>query len=347
MLRNKFKSETIRIAIFLATLTVVIRHGQNLHLYYPDGSHRMPVSDFNIFIQEMISRFTDFAIPFFFMISGFLFFTGLKCFQDLRRKLLRRIDSLLIPYFLWNAGLITAAFLLVNVPVLEGLIMRKYGLIFDWVWALKQITADPIVGQFWYIRTLILLCCLTPVFLLLYRSYSLSFISLVILMFFWIPVDCSLLSTEGLFCFFLGGFTGYYQLQNGLFFKKIFWFFPVLILFLTAGEMFHWIHHNYWYLRIFLSIFFLINISMYLSGTKKVGKKLCLLGESSFFIFAVHEILLSGLSIMCSSIFPHTPWISFLMFFGCIVLTVVAAVIVSTLLRRTIPELYYVLTGGR
>ena len=48
------------------------------------------------------------AVPLFFVFSGFLFFSKLDQFSlyDYREKLLKRINTLFIPYMFWNAVLI-------------------------------------------------------------------------------------------------------------------------------------------------------------------------------------------------------------------------------------------------
>ena len=84
------QSRAISILVFLSTLLVVMRHGVNLHHFYPDGSVRMPVGDFNIFIQRFISEFTAVAIPSFFAVSGFLFFVGVDDYASILSKLRRR-----------------------------------------------------------------------------------------------------------------------------------------------------------------------------------------------------------------------------------------------------------------
>lgn len=44
----------------------------------------------------------QFAVPLFFIISGFLFFRSIRSMEDARNKLRKRVYTLLIPYLLWN-----------------------------------------------------------------------------------------------------------------------------------------------------------------------------------------------------------------------------------------------------
>ena len=93
----------------------------------------------------------QFAVPLFFVISGFLFFRNIKSTNDAIEKLKRRVYTLLIPYLLWN--LIYYAIHLFLKPgsgisineLLEAAFTYKY---------------NP---AFWFMYQLILLSIISPV----------------------------------------------------------------------------------------------------------------------------------------------------------------------------------------
>ncbi|MBQ9771241.1 MAG: acyltransferase [Lentisphaeria bacterium] len=341
------QSNALKIAVFIATILVVIRHGVNLHRYYSDGSFFMPVTDANIFIQEFLSRFTDLAIPSFFMISGFLFFLGIENIHDIGRKIKKRIYSLLLPYLLWNILLLLLIMLLLKVPVLTSLLSEKYGFTFEKFYFLQKITIFPIIGQFWYIRTLIIFVCFTPLLLLIYQYRILSFFLFGLAVSFWQPVDCRIFSTEGIVFFYLGGFIGYYQLHKTIKFQWISCFLPLMISMLIIAELYFQLNYKFWYLRIFISVIFLFQISLYLSCKSALCKRVVHWNQYSFFIYAVHGALLAALSVGFSKLLPHTPWFSFIMFFTCILTTIFATVLSAISLRKVLPKFYNLLTGGR
>lgn len=92
----------------------------------------------------------QFAVPLFFMISGFLFFVNIKSVNDVRNKLKKRIYTLLIPFLSWN--LIYYAIHLFLKPG-SGISMDEF---VDALFAYKYNPA------FWFMYQLILLCIISP-----------------------------------------------------------------------------------------------------------------------------------------------------------------------------------------
>lgn len=101
----------------------------------------------------------QFAVPLFFIISGFLFFRNLESVNDAVAKLKRRVYTLLIPYLLWN--LIYYAIHLLLKPG-NGISM---GEIIDAAFTYKY---NP---SFWFMYQLILLSIISPI---LYYLFNMS-----------------------------------------------------------------------------------------------------------------------------------------------------------------------------
>ena len=338
-------SRALKIATFLATLLVVLRHAQNLHRFYPDGSVWMPVTDCNIFMQRFISEFTAVAIPCFFCISGFLFFAGLRDFKPLAAKLQRRIRSLLIPYWLWNALFLLFWSLLALVPQFHDQLIRSYGLSQEPLWIIRQLTVDPIVGQFWYIRTLMLFCLLTPLLLWSYRSRLIAVLTLTTLMHYWEIIDCRLWSTEGIFWFYFGGLVGYNGWHKLLTYHRYCWVLPPLIAAMIAADI--WGVLPVWRIRIMLTMIFLFQLSLFLTRFPAVSRKLERWGKYSFFIYALHGQVVSVVSIYCSQRFAHTPINSFLSYWLGVCSAIGVSFAAAAVLKKFLPGLYQYFSGGR
>jgi len=130
----------------------------------------------------------------FFLLSGYLFFHGCTDFSWswYGGKLRRRLSSLLVPYLLWNTILLLILSLgVVFVPSLRG----------DYFIPLQEMTPSglfrtyfclyrdnpscpPLDGPFWFLRDLMFLCLVTPLFWLLSRlgGWSLLVVLLAILL---------------------------------------------------------------------------------------------------------------------------------------------------------------------
>lgn len=101
----------------------------------------------------------QFAVPLFFIISGFLFFRNLKSVNDAVAKLKKRVYTLLRPYLLWN--LIYYAIYLLLKPG-NGI---SVGEIIDAAFTYKY---NP---SFWFMYQLILLSIISPI---LYYLFNVS-----------------------------------------------------------------------------------------------------------------------------------------------------------------------------
>jgi len=342
------QSRAVKILVFLATVLVVMRHGQNLHHFYPGGSPWMPVCDFNVFIQRFISELTAVAIPCFFTVSGFLFFVGLKDHVSIGAKLRRRFKTLLIPFLLWNILFITLWISLYGlVPSLRGQLIHSFGINFSPLWFVKNLTVDPIVGQFWYIRTLILFCLFTPVMLLSYRSKIVSIMVLALLMRNWQAVDCRVFSTEGIFCFYLGGLIGYNEWHEGMRYGRYSWLLLPVIAGMIVNDILQLGLPRCWYLRIFLSVTALCQIALFLAERPCAGVRLAAMNKHSFFIYAVHGSVLAALSLLLSRTAAHTPLNSLGLYVFCVVVTIFIAIGLARVLKKILPAFYAILTGGR
>lgn len=348
MLLSHRQSFAFKAVAVIAILMVVIRHGQNLHLYYAGGSPWMPLIDANVLVQEAITRMTECAIPVFFTMSGFWFFLGAEHWRDIVRKWKHRLRSLVIPYFLWNFLLlaaVVAAFAMF--PPLRRQLISTYGIEWHWRWFAEKFGMHPIVGQFWYIRTLMVFCLLTPLFLLLYRSSALSAAVLALLLCRWDPIDCGILSSEGLACFFFGGFVGCRKWHKRIEYRKAAWVLLPCVIGLVGIELYCGVSRWIWILRIFLSMLLLMQIALFAAGSSRFRAVIRCLSHFSFFLYAAHSLLLGVSMVPLSRIAVHVPAASFAAYVFCILVTVAAAYGIAWMLDRGCPRAYRMLTGGR
>lgn len=96
-------STNIQISYLLAMLMVLLLHSWNLETTLPGSTHH--VNDlFNIYVQNTISGLCQTAVPFFFCISGYLFFFGfVPGHGSFQEKIKKRFRSLILPYLIWCA----------------------------------------------------------------------------------------------------------------------------------------------------------------------------------------------------------------------------------------------------
>lgn len=347
----KIQSQTIDWLRFpMAVAVVILHHGTKLIL---DAIG--PLKVLCILFQEGICRL---AVPCFFFISGYLFFTKLHFnswnWSVWTDKIKRRGKTLLLPYILWN---IIAFFAFWGFDAIHGAVsfceeFAKYGGI-RLFWGVNGalpigVHSAPIDGPLWFIRDLMLFTLLTPLvfkFLDWTKVYGLLGVCLLFLIVpGYIP--------EG-FVFYLVG--AWFQLSGknivACLWKHRIWLYLAAIA-LLAGLYFAF-EDEYW--RRFLKIFFLfagIGASFCGVATLLDQGKIHIrpfLARSSFFLFATHEILiLHQISQpLILSLLPSGAFWECVEFFLTPALAIGISLLLLFLMERFLPRSTSLLTGNR
>ncbi|MCQ2390296.1 MAG: acyltransferase [Kiritimatiellae bacterium] len=156
----------------VAALAVVL-----LHVGIANGPPEPALS-----IRVLLRDFSRFAVPFFFLVSGYLLAGHIDDPGWWRREMAKRLKSLLVPYVAWSA--LFGFYLLVGAAVPE---MRQTGA-FDinaW-WAGKRLTLFgldplqvPLMLPFWYLRTLFLLVLASGILVVALRRLGVGILVLL------------------------------------------------------------------------------------------------------------------------------------------------------------------------
>ena len=126
---------------------------------------------FQIFISITWGRS---CLAFLFILSGFLFFQNFNLsLNSYLEKLKSRFGTLLIPYLFWNLASLAMVLIVLNIPATSSLIQgyyKKYSGDYSFAKFIDCLTGEPIAFHFWYVRDLIVMVILSPVFLLVARK---------------------------------------------------------------------------------------------------------------------------------------------------------------------------------
>lgn len=159
---NSYISEVISVSRFPMICGVVMIHSQIFE--------RTNVS---LFLGEMYGRI---CVPFFYLISGFLFFHGYNnLFGSYKEKLTKRVRSWLIPYILWNF----IAYL-VYTFITGDMILSQF---FESFFVVSGKSGhSPADGPLWFLRTLMILSILSPLLYLINKNKYISWLSPIIML---------------------------------------------------------------------------------------------------------------------------------------------------------------------
>lgn len=198
-------SAHIRFVTSLSAIMVVYIHGTTVK--YTELRWQAP----HAYIQSYLSHnLFHVSLLVFFFCSGFLLFLGAGALRDMSVKLRRRLRGLLVPYLLWSGLWLIV---LVAVMPFADLDFGKHSDSLRVGGVLKKLLLDPVAGQLWFLRDLIVLTAVSPLFWMLPRLPFVLFLTATYLMWLWFPIPTvisfrtewwEVVSTEAL-VWFLGG----------------------------------------------------------------------------------------------------------------------------------------------
>ena len=330
--KNKIKYQ-----YFIMSVLVILIHSINNE------------TKFQLFFSE--TGIGQFAVPLFFIISGFLFFKTAYTKIDVKRKLQKKIYTLLIPYLLWN--LIYYAIHLLLKPGQGININEVFRAAFDYKY-------NP---SFWFIYQLILLNIISPIIFLILkknRYMILLFVGLSLMILF--NIDIPYINEDAIIYYFAGAvFSKLYNKGKASFISKKYFIYSLLIsvLVFTANRFLY----NAMFIDVRLVPLFTLSTIytrlafaftiFYLSDIFFKYNKVYPFMENTFFLYAIHFMIVKAMIIFMkyfsykflpSDVFVIIETIVF-------ILSPIVCVIINYYLTRFMKKrfnkAYLILTGDR
>ncbi|MBQ4063842.1 MAG: acyltransferase [Bacteroidaceae bacterium] len=289
-------------------------------------------------------------VPVLFIISGYLFFRNVstgECvpFAD---KCKRRINSLLIPYLVWNTIAIIILYIRFNIVAKEGYTLADY---LSGYWDFSQrLGNDPADGPLWYMRDLMIISICTPLLYQLLKRNSTA------ILYFTIITACYVTNT-GLYVTGFGGGAfmffaiGAYIAIHNINLTKI----PhpigiaTLVLYIPSQLILNSIGDN-------AAAFLVTNIIkitalFYLTTllfNKNILKPTPGLTKICFLLYALHGIIIGPIMKALYTL-PHSnnPFILLLIYIATPAIIVVLTAILNHFIQKHAPLLGNILTGNR
>lgn len=316
-------------------------------------SANFPINDG---IQYLISRIIAGAcVPAFLFISGYLFFLNKDA--GYVQKIKKRGRTLLIPYLFWNALILLIYALAQSIPSIATLFSGNHKLIHDYgvgdylnaFWAVEG--SDPLVGPFWFIRNLMVLCLLTPIIKMIITH--LKVYSLFLFAILW-NFECGIgfpgLSAPSLFFFSLGAYFSIHGKSFVPYLKKcspiVYIVYPLLVVsdFMTQEFIANDYIHK---LCILTGIVFFFRILQVLFESGKI-KSIPAIWSASFFVFAMHEPFQRFFrKAVFKVVVPNSEFMLIILYFTIPLIVIAIGLVLYSVLSRKTPCLLAFITGGR
>lgn len=278
------------------------------------------------------------AVPLFFIISGYYFTHSAKTYKT---KIADRIKTILIPYFLWN----TIAWIVS---------MRKTGFVWP-TW--NSFILNPIDFPLWFLRDLFILCLFHPVIVQLGKIAHGTLLFAICLVVAYLQFTCSYpyMGSKNLsllyFCtgVFLHGYAHkFFALvpfhRNVVYVLTIILFVCFLWLRSHGFQIINTPQYHIYIMMGCISVLMLGYQFIKNSDGNRIVGFIIKLEKYSFFIFAVHIILISGFFIRIITLLPIYPELQQIL----VILSItICCIFLFILLRKYMPRVLFWLTGSR
>ena len=339
---------------FPLIVLIVYLHACGFTANFADGARTLADARIVEGVQIVTGSIARIAVPLFFMMSGFLFFRGAVFSAGIyRAKLHSRAKSLLVPFLFWNLALFGVVAIAQSVPRLAPLFNGQNQAFatltpFQMIDFIIGITHYPIAYQFWFIRDLMILAIASP--LLWLAARYLPWVALAAFGAAWIfniwpmPVP----SAEPTLFFYLGSLVA---LRGWSLFEvdRLGWWlaapFALLIGALCveqlAGDGDYLLHP-----AMAVGLVLALKASGWLAESRWCDR-LVMLGKASFFVFAVHEPLVTIGKKLAFRALPMTAGTVLVTYAVLPVLVIGLALLAHRALTAVAPGFLRLISGGR
>ena len=260
--------------------------GENLYVFFSE------------WLSHSIGRI---AVPAFFVFSGYFFFHRMKEWgaKFYKTQLLKRFYSLFLPYLIWN-------FLAVFIVSLKFYVFEKFGIA-------QSETSSPLQNPdfahifwlgpanypLWYMRDLLCMVVISPLFYLLFRYLKIYGLLLIYLLYILnIELGVIGLSSTAIFYFGLGAYLGLFKmnlLEKSLQLRYI--AMPLTLILPVVATLIYGKSEMYEYIIRFFIPFGLVTLMSMIYRCRDNNSISSFLKNSErfvFFIYVAHSFLIIG-----------------------------------------------------
>ncbi|MFT2007641.1 acyltransferase family protein [Pontibacter sp. 13R65] len=355
---NPYLSYKLKILSLFAILLVVYIHAYTFDLALDTGA-LTDQKNYNSFIQDFISQgVARIAVPLFFAISGYLFFLNFKpTVADFLKKYRKRFQSLVIPFLLWSLYGIVLYFVLQLAPNSELFFKNRLIRNFDLSQFFSTLLNHPIPYQLWFLHDLIFLVLLSPLVWLYVRYLRVPGILLLVGLWVWL-FNVNLFQTESLLFFSVGAYLSLkpevlLKVHQGPAASIIFlgW----LLLILLKTYLSHIDFEPVLAVQLLHKAVILFGLvaswmafdKVFVHQEKTQESRLLTLASFSFFIYAFHEPVLTIFKKGLFYLLGTSDFLTLLVYLIAPIFIIALSVTVGMLLKKILPGLFALLTGGR
>lgn len=329
---------------FVLSFFVIGIHTYNVSVYGL-SERNDPLSKVVIYVEDYVRNISNICVPFFFIISGYLFFRTFE-WKKLLDKYRSRLFTVAVPYFLWCCIYYLYYCTISRIPSVGGYINNgmpievSIPMWIEWLWTQSYYTL-------WFMKELIILIVASPIIYIISKNYKYFPVGVLTL-------AAALLCALGVIGNKIYSFNVYYLLgayigingkdvpiikNSGL---------TVLSRIILSGVLCYYLWNVHTEISDNVLVVILLCITFWWSfdGVSYETSPKWWMGIS-FFIYCAHDIFLEGLEKIFLLVFGKKSIWALLDYIFMPVIVMLICIFCATILRSYLPLMWKVLTGGR
>lgn len=321
-----------------------------LHSYFLEAADYPVAKSIQLFTGT--TGLSGVAVPLFYFISGLLFFKSIKSANDCVIGIRKRVRSLLIPYIIWNIIFVGCYAVMHFTPGVSQYVnsdMMSRISLQQPLNSLEFLFIEPAGFHLWFLRDLMAFVACTPMLYLILRRYP--WITLIVLYcIFGSIARCGI--TYFAFGAMIAMHYGLERIDN--------WFSNTVvygcgIVFLANAVMAmipecQSVVGNPYFQQIANSAGIIAIWGMYdrcLVGNSRITNAIIYVSKYSFFIYLFHEPIFNIIKKFSLMIVGRSEGTLIVLYFFNPIIMLVFAIGVARIMKRHIPKVYSITTGGR
>ncbi len=350
------ESERIQILKALFTIMILFIHSYGENINFASGNVILNAPEWFRYTKIILSNVISMcAVSGFFFLSAFL----LYCKPFLwRENIIKKFRRLVIPYFIINTFWIAVVFVAQHIPLFSGFFSNSDLFIGKWGWKDwfaayigSPTNSFPFLYPLWFLRDLFVMNLLSKIIERIVEVFG--YHSLFFFMALWLFIDSShiffcdirAICFWGIGCVFAKKERSLSRIDN-INSKVICALYICLIV--CTGVLLN--SKSLGALVIYRLCIAVGIVFWYVCATNfksRIKTVLLFVSNYSFCIYLFHELNLTALKKVCAIIFSQTLLFQFIEYMGIPFIILLFCLILSILLEKLVPNVYFVINGGR
>lgn len=323
---------------FICCCMIVLRHSDPINGLGIQVAEL--TSHWELFIYtviKIITHMTEVAVPIFFVISGFLYFNNFSSLNDYTTKIKKRINSIVVPYFIWSFLNWLYFAIITHIPVIsEKMNMEQVRL------DPKSIIRDIAMSNYaplWFLRVLFYLCILGIVLNVVLNYKRVVLVVELTLVLWNVFKGYGYHSIIAWLPFFIGGgYLGKYG--NKITHGKSMWIIAVILM-LGSYILGEGTTGRLLYIARFLTAVALFSIF----GRKEVTEKW--FWGTSMFVYCTHFSIVSAIEKLMFLVLGKNIVVGLLVYIAVPPISVFVLSYIAKFINQKIPNVWRIIAGNR